>query len=84
MAIHRFRVVLSDEIPPGNFAHFAERLFEAGCDDGTFGTSRGVSVVDFAREARSFPDAIRTAAADIREAGLTPESVEIEIAELAE
>ena len=45
-------------------------LYEAGCDDGTISTSQGVSRIDFARQARSLEDAIRSAMADVNRAGL--------------
>ena len=48
----------------------AGRLFEAGCDAGTPGPSCGVSSVGFARVADSPTDAIRSAVADVREAGV--------------
>ena len=40
-------------------------LFEAGCDDATFGISNGVGVADFAREAESAVAAINTAVRDV-------------------
>ena len=52
-------------------------LFEAGCDDGTISTSQGVSRIDFARNARSLEDAIRSAMADVDRAGLQVTHAEI-------
>lgn len=38
-----------------------EALFEAGCDDATFGVSGGVQTADFDREASDFPEAVASA-----------------------
>ena len=47
----------------------ADRLFEAGCDDGLPGMSCGVPCIDFSREADSLEAAIRSAIADLQKAG---------------
>ncbi len=36
-------------------------LFEAGCDDATFGVSNGMQTADFDREATDFSDAVASA-----------------------
>ena len=56
----------------------AEALFEAGCDDGTPGTSAGVFSIDFHREANSLEEAIRSAIANVKSAGYGVQRVEIE------
>ncbi len=56
----------------------ADRLFEAGCDDGTPGTCNGVFSIDFHREANSLEEAIRSAIANVKSAGYRIERVEIE------
>lgn len=38
-----------------------DALFEAGCDDATFGVSNGVQTADFDREAVDFSDAVASA-----------------------
>lgn len=38
-----------------------EALFEAGCDDATFGVSAGVQTADFDREAADFAEAVSSA-----------------------
>lgn len=38
-----------------------EALFEAGCDDATFGTSEGVQTAEFDREAADFAEAVASA-----------------------
>ena len=42
-----------------------DRLFEAGCDDATIGSSDGVQYVDFDREAEALDDAILSAVDDL-------------------
>ena len=56
----------------------AEALFEAGCDDGTPGTSAGVFSIDFHREANSLESAIQSAIVNVKSAGYGVERVEIE------
>lgn len=56
----------------------AEALFEAGCDDGTPGTSGGVFLIDFHRQASSLEEAIQSAIANVKSAGYEVERVEIE------
>ena len=38
-----------------------DALFEAGCDDATFGVSRGIQTADFDREAVDFAEALASA-----------------------
>ena len=59
-------------------AELADRLFEAGCDDGSPGTCCGVVSIDFHREAESLESAIRSAVADVMKAGCVAERVQIE------
>ena len=54
----------------------ADKLFEAGCDDGTPGTCNGIFSIDFHRQAESFEEAIRSAIADVKSAGYRAERVE--------
>ena len=56
----------------------ADRLFEAGCDDGSPGTCCGVPVIGFSREADCLESAIRSAVADVQKAGCVVERVQIE------
>jgi hypothetical protein len=56
----------------------ADRLYEAGCDDGSPGSSCGVASVDFHREAESLEAAIRSAIANVAAAGCAVERVEID------
>jgi hypothetical protein len=56
----------------------ANRLFEAGCDDGSPGVSCGITNIGFSREAESLEAAIRSAVADVQKTGCTVQRVEIE------
>jgi hypothetical protein len=52
-------------------------VYEAGCDDGTISSSQGVSRIDFAREAPSLEEAIRSAITYVNKAGLQVTRAEI-------
>lgn len=58
-------------------AELADRLYEAGCDDATFGTSNGVPFGRFTREAGSLGDAVGSAIRDVERAGLTVARVDV-------
>lgn len=67
--------VMTDEI--------ASALYEAGCDDGSPGSSGGASRVTLHREAASLEDAIRSGLADVARAGYAVSRVEIDGEDLA-
>ena len=46
------------------------RLYEAGCDDGSISTSGGVTRIDFHRSADSLEEAIPSAIGDVQQSGL--------------
>jgi hypothetical protein len=48
-----------------------DALFEAGCDDATFGSDRGLPVAGFDREAPALADAIASAVRAVESTGLT-------------
>lgn len=75
MTKYEFRLILkgSHELTED----MADKLFAAGCDDGTPGLCNGVFSIDFHREANTFEDAIRSAVAHVEAAGLSVERVEI-------
>ena len=52
-----------------HFDDWANKLYEAGCDDAMPGISCGVVIVGFAREAESLKVAILSAIADVQTAG---------------
>ena len=74
MAKHEFQLILADvdEITD----EMSNALYEAGCDDGTPFSSEGIAAVGFTREAVSLDEAIRSAIADVRQAGYAVRRVE--------
>ena len=56
----------------------ADRLFAAGCDDGTPSQRSGVVCIGFSREAADLESAIRSAIADVAKASCVVTRVEIE------
>ncbi len=56
----------------------SDRLFEAGCDDGSPSSSHGVSKIGFNWESATLEEAIRSAVSDVRRAGVDDDHVEIE------
>ena len=71
-----FTVVLKDS--PELTAELADRLFEAGCDDGSPGMCAGITSIDFHRDAGSLEEAIRSAVTDVSAAGCVVARVEID------
>jgi hypothetical protein len=51
--------------------------YEAGCDDGTIITRKGVTLIAFDWKADSLEQAIRSATADVRAAGFDIKRVEM-------
>lgn len=76
MTKYEFTLVLEE--PLELTEDIADRLFEAGCDDGTPGVCDSVFSIDFHREANSLEEAIRSAIANVKSAGYEVERVEIE------
>lgn len=60
MPEHSFTFILS-----GDPEDHMDELFEAGCDDATFGTVDGVPYAEFDREASSLAEAIRSSLAAV-------------------
>jgi hypothetical protein len=75
MMKYEFTIVLSGE--PELDEGLADRLFAAGCEDGSPGSCNRVVSVDFHREANSLEEAIRSAIANVQAAGCTVAKVEI-------
>ena len=76
MSPYEFTLVLRGS--PELTEEIADQLFEAGCDDGSPGTCNGVFTIDFVRSATSLEEAISSAIANVKAAGLEAERVEIE------
>jgi hypothetical protein len=69
-----FSVVLT---APTFSAEECDALYEAGCDDGTIVTRNRITFIAFDRKANSLEEAIRSATANVRAAGLEVERVEM-------
>lgn len=53
-----------------------DRFFAAGCDDATISVQKGLFVIDFDRDAKSFKAALVSAIRDVKRAGATIERIE--------
>jgi len=74
MPVYEFEIVLADPVEANE--QLADRLFEAGCDDGTLASCDGRTTVGFAREADSLEEAVRSAVRDVLAAEQRVASVE--------
>ncbi len=76
MTKYDFTIVLAGEVELTD--DIADRLYAAGCDDGSPGMCQGVVSIDFHREGDSLQSAIRSAIANVNAAGCTVARVEID------
>lgn len=76
MTTYDFTLILSS--PTELTEEFADKLFAAGCDDGTPSSSDGFLTVDFGREATDLESAIRSAVSNVATAGGVVDRVEID------
>jgi hypothetical protein len=76
MKEHEFTVILAQ---PEETKEDANRLYEAGCADGSMSTSGGIMRIDFHREAASLEEAIRSAIGNVQAAGFQVAHVLIEL-----
>lgn len=81
MTTYEFDVVLagSTEVTAGQ----ADALFAAGCSDGTPASYNEVAWIHFDREAPSLEEAIRSAVAQVRAAGLSVAKIELDAESVA-
>ena len=75
MNTYDFTLVLKGSAPLDE--DFVDKLFAAGCDDGTPSSSTGIVSIDFSRQATDLESAIRSAIADATVAGCVVDRVEI-------
>ena len=77
MKTYEFDVILKDmsEVTDDQ----ADRLFAAGCDDGTPASCDDVAWIHFDREAGSLEEAIVSAVAQIKATGLQVAKVELDV-----
>ena len=69
--VFEFEIELIEPAPVAlaDFESIANRLYEAGCDDGTVSSCNRRITIGFGREADTIGQAIDTAMTDIRKAG---------------
>ena len=72
---YEFKIILADH--DVMTVDLGEALVAAGCDDSTTGSCNGEAFVAFDREAATLEEAIRTAIADVRKAGIEPAEVRL-------
>ena len=74
MSEHEFTFLVSGVDPHAD--DFADRFFEAGCDDATLMLTRGLIAVCFAREADNYTHAVISAYGDVLKTGAFVERFE--------
>lgn len=77
MTKYSFNLILMGS--PDLIDDLAERVYTAGCDDGSPGMCNGVTLIDFHREAESLEAALRSAIADVNAAGCTVAHAETDV-----
>jgi hypothetical protein len=77
MKTYEFDIVLKDVTELTD--EQADRLFAAGCDDGTPAGCDGVAWIHFDRQAASLEEAIAAAVEQIQAAGLQASKVELDV-----
>ena len=77
MKVYEFDVVLKgvSEVTDDQ----ADRLFAAGCDDGTPTSCDGAAWIHFDRESSSLEEAIRSAVTQVQGAGFAVAKVELDV-----
>jgi hypothetical protein len=76
MSTYDFTLILSS--PTELNEEFADKLFAAGCNDGTPSSSAGTLSIDFSRDATDLESAIRSAVSNVATAGGVVGRVEID------
>ncbi len=74
MKTFEFSIIASGLDPEAE--DFADRFFQAGCDDATISFQKGHIILDFAREAASISNAISSAVKNVQQAGACVNRVE--------
>jgi hypothetical protein len=64
---YHFTIIASGIDPDSE--DFEDRFFEAGCDDATISVQKGAIILEFSREAKSFPHALVSAFVCVSKAG---------------
>lgn len=74
MKNYQFVIVASGLDPDAE--DFEKRFFEAGCSDATISFQKGLTIVEFNRQAKSFAHAMTSAFTDVLKTGATVERFE--------
>src|SRR6266851_551606 len=74
METFEFTIIASGIDPEAE--NFEDAFIEAGCDDATIAFQRGMLILDFARESKSFIHALVSAVRDVGNAGARIERIE--------
>jgi hypothetical protein len=77
MKIFEFTVVACGLDPHAD--DFEDRFFTAGCGDATICFQKGAIVLEFARAAATFGDAVHSALQNVRQAGAKPVHLEAQL-----
>lgn len=75
MKEHEFTLILAT---PEESEADANKLYEAGCRDGSISTSGGVTRIDFHRQADSLEEAIRSAIENVQAANFAIAQIQLE------
>ena len=82
MSAYEFTLILSDSIELTE--EVADKLFAAGCDDGSPGSCDGIFSIDFSRQAHSLEEALRSAIENVESIGYKVKRIEMEAEAVAE
>lgn len=74
MTSFEFTIIASGLDPRAD--DFEDRLYEAGCSDATISFQKGMIILEFAREAARFSEALISACENLGEAGASVERIE--------
>ena len=74
MKTYEFSIIASGLDPDAD--DFADRFYDAGCDDATVSFQKGHIIIDFAREAGSISDAVASAIDNVHAAGVKVDRIE--------
>jgi predicted DNA-binding transcriptional regulator AlpA len=74
MKTFEFSIIASGIDPEAD--DFGDRFYDAGCDDALVAFQKGHTIIDFAREAETFAEAIASAVENVCAAGATIDRIE--------
>ena len=71
---YKFSLILSGDVSDEG----ADKLYEAGCDDGSILSRENVTMIQFDRESETLDSALNSAIRDVEQAGFAVARVEID------